>query len=132
MREPYTDETPATILEDAERIPESRHEELAHALGRLLAWLLEGKKLPAIGFRVMILAYKIRPDLIGGATLDQIASMRGYGRSAAHNLSRQLEQTFGARGINDRSVSVRKIYSKIWQRKHGKKPTRRHEKRNRT
>jgi hypothetical protein len=98
--EGITQESPRDLLEKAEFIPEPTHEELAHALGRLLVWQLEGGSLDRIGERVLITAYKLRPDLIGGATLAEIARHRGLLRSHANKMSRQFTRTFGIRGIN--------------------------------
>lgn len=83
MHEPSTDETPRSILENVEKIPDPSHEELAYALGRLLAWILEPGRLTQIGERAIIVGFKIRPDLIGGATLDEIAKRRGCGVAGA-------------------------------------------------
>lgn len=98
--EGVTHESPSDILERAEAIPEASHEELAHALGRILAWQLEGRTLAAIGERVMVVAYKLRPDLIRGATIRQIASMRRVKKSFIHKLCTQFTRIFAVRGCN--------------------------------
>lgn len=105
MPEQATSESPRDILEAAEIIPEPNHEELAHALGRLLAWILRARTLAGVGFRVMIVAYNVRPDLIGGKTLEEISHSMGYGRSAAHNQSREFQCTFGIRHLNQHAKS---------------------------
>lgn len=113
------EDDPRSILEKREDTPESYHEELAFALGRLLVWLLQAQKLPLIGQRVYIAAYKIRPDLVGGATLEQIAKLTGHGRSKAHNLSRELSDMFGVRGLNDRGDQLSTPrYRRAWTRAH--------------
>lgn len=98
--EGITPESPRDLLELAEVIPEPTHAELAHALGRLLVWILDGGTLVRMGERALICAYKLRPDLIGGATLASIAKRRGLLRSYANKMSRQFTRTFGIRGLN--------------------------------
>ena len=109
-REPVDETTPRDVLEaseavDAEQATPRTQEDLAHALGRLLAWILRAKTLAGVGFRVMIVAYNVRPDLIGGKTLEEISHMMGYGRSAAHNQSREFQRTFGIRHMNQHAKS---------------------------
>lgn len=117
--EPATLETPRELLERAERIPEPTHEELSHALGRLLVWMIDGQRLTRIGERVLIVAYMLRPDLIGGATLEQIAARRGHGRSGAHNLARRFMRTFGVKSINGKAAAQASArYSRAWHHAH--------------
>lgn len=117
--EPATHEDPRKLLERAEQIAEPTHEELAFALGRLLVWLLDGDRLTKIGERVLIVAYMLRPDLIGGATLEQIAARRGHGRSSAHNLARRFTRTFGVKSINGKvSAGASARYSQAWHKAH--------------
>jgi hypothetical protein len=119
MPEPVTTETPRDYLEAAERIPEPSHEELAFALGRLLVWMLDGGKLTRIGQRVIITAYKLRPDTIHGATLAQIARRHRYGRSQAANLARKFTRTFGVKGLNDKASALASArYRAAWRRAH--------------
>jgi len=84
-------------------------------MGRLLAWILEGNSYSSIGYRAMILAYQIRPELIGGKTLAEIGKPLGYGRSASHKLSKELEQVFSIRSINSKSDPARITYRKVWR-----------------
>jgi hypothetical protein len=110
---------PRSILEEKESEHENTHEELAFALGRLLVWLLEAQDIHLIGQRVYVAAYKLRPDLIGGATLQDIAKMTGHGRSKAHNLSRELSDILGIRGLNDRGDKLSTPrYRRAWARSH--------------
>ena len=119
MRDISDPNDPHSVLEASdERNDDAR--ETAVMFGRILAWLLDAKTLSHIGFRAMILAYKMRPDLIGGRTLDQIGRILGHGRSSAHKLSKELEDTFGLRGINDKSDRARQIYSAVWRRNHNR------------
>lgn len=119
MPEPATVETPRSRLENAEIIPEPTHEELAFALGRLLAWILDGRTLVKIGQRAQIVAAKIRPDMIDGATLAEIAGRRGNGRSQAAKLGRSFTRTFGIRGLNDRTTPATSASLRAaWRRAH--------------
>lgn len=99
---------PRTILEEKEATPESNHEELAFALGRLLAWMIAAGKPAKVGKRAYVLCYKLRPDLIDGMTLEEIGRLCGKAagakskRSDTHNLSKELSDFFGIRGLNDR------------------------------
>jgi hypothetical protein len=96
----YVGNDPAEIMENAEAIPEPSHSELAQALGRIIVWLLDGGSVQRIGERVLILAYKIRPDLVGGATLRQLAKHRGVKKSWLNKISRQFTRVFGMRSLN--------------------------------
>lgn len=107
---------PRSVLEEAEETTEPNHHEMAFALGRLLAWMLDGKTFSSVGFRAYILAHKIRPDLINGMTLDDISKHMGHGRSSGHKLSKELEMTFRIRGLNDRSQAARLKYRQSWRR----------------
>lgn len=114
-----TDDDPRTLLESAERLPEPTHEELAYAMGRLLVWMLDGQRLTKIGERVLIVSYMLRPDLIGGATLEEIAARRGHGRSGAHNLARRFMRTFGVKSINGKTAAQASArYSAAWHKAH--------------
>ncbi len=119
MPEPVTMETPRDRLEAAEIVPEPTHEELAFALGRLLCWMLDGGSLAKIGQRVEIVAAKLRPDLIEGKTLAEIARRRGHGRTQAAKLGRKFSRTFGIRGINDKtSKTTSALLREAWRRAH--------------
>lgn len=116
----YSD--PRKLLEESEEGPATDHAELATAVGRLVAWLLEGGNLGLIGFRAYVVAHKLRPDLINGMSLDCIARKLGHGRSSAHKLSKDLTEVFQIRGINDRSEAARQKYREAWARSHATMP----------
>lgn len=127
MREQTEPRNPRSLLEEEEDEMRQEahgvdHTEMAFAIGRMLAWLLEGKSLAAVGNRVFVVAHKIRPDIINGMSLDGIAKMSGQGRSAAHKLSKEFEAIFGVHGIHDRSAEARKKYSEAYHRVNGYKP----------
>ena len=62
----------------------------AEALGRLLIWLSDGKTLEDRGLRATVALYCVRPDLIGGATLEQIGLIAGRSRQSVHQLVRSF------------------------------------------
>lgn len=120
-REQTETRTPRDFLEEDEE--QQTHadsgisqEDMAFAIGRMLAWMVEGRSLASVGNRVFIVAHKIRPDIINGMSLDGIARMSGQGRSAAHKLSKEFEQIFQVHGIHDRSAEARKKYAESWRR----------------
>lgn len=123
--EAATHDDPRELLERAERIAEATHEEIAFALGRLLVWQLDGKTRSGMGDRLLVTAYKIRPDLIGGITLAKIASYGASGKNAKKtrqaicNLARKFSRTFGIKGINDKQGALASArYRDAWHKRH--------------
>jgi hypothetical protein len=110
---------PASDLEAKEEKVEASDRTSADysaAVGRLLAWFLEGQNLAQIGLRVLVCIHKLRPDLIGGMSFQEISAQAGHGRSAAHNLSEDFERTFPIGQMRlDRSDLARLRY----KRSHG-------------
>jgi hypothetical protein len=53
----------------------------------LLIWMADGKTLHERGLRASVALYCIRPDLVNGATLDQIGAQAGCTRQAVHKLA---------------------------------------------
>lgn len=126
-REQTETRTPRDFLEqDEERDNAAErpidHNDMAFAIGRMLAWMLEARSIVAVGNRVHIAAHKLRPDLVKGMSLDGIAKKSGQRRSAAHKLSKEFEQIFGIHGIHDRSEEARKKYAESWRRVNGPQP----------
>ncbi len=110
---------PRSLLEEQESEPtdsQKEQTEMATAFGRILAWMLDGKEIRQVGFRVFITAHMIRPDLINGMSFEKMAKLLGQGRSSAHNLSKDFALVFGVRGINSRSVETREKYKEAWIR----------------
>ena len=105
---------PRSIFEKSEEIDAELLEE-RFAFGRMLGWILDARTLAVAGFRAHLVAYKIRPDLIDGASLDAISRRLGYGRSASHKLSKELTRIFGVRGLNDRSERACRAYAAAWR-----------------
>lgn len=108
--EPTDFSNPASQLEEREEA--AQQDEVAFVFGRLLSWLFQGRSLEHVGFRAHILAYHLRPDLIQGMTLEEIAGKMGHGRSHAHNLSTELSLTFGIRSRNQHRQNPPSSYSR--------------------
>jgi len=54
---------------------------------RLLLWMADAPTLSDRGLRTSVALYCIRPDLIDGATLEQIGNHAGCTRQAVHKLA---------------------------------------------
>ena len=91
--------------------------ELKTAVGRILAWYLEGEKLSQVGLRVLTSVHKLRADLVGGISFAEIGRQAGFGRSAIHNLSLSFEATFPTGKMRlDRSARARRAYARSHHR----------------
>ena len=64
-------------------------------IGRLLIWMADGSTLPDRGLRASVALYCVRPDLINGATLEQIGNLAGCTRQAVHKLADNFRITTG-------------------------------------
>jgi hypothetical protein len=62
---------------------------------RLLVWMADGSTLADRGLRASVALYCVRPDLINGATLEQIGDMAGCTRQAVHKLAKNFRLTTG-------------------------------------
>jgi len=77
---------------------DSRQEAMAMAsevVRRLLIWMADGRTLEDRGLRACVALFCVRPDLIDGATLDQIGALGGCSRQAVHKLAIEFRQTTG-------------------------------------
>lgn len=63
--------------------------------GSVLQWLYVPKNARLVGMRVKALLYCVRPDLIGGSTLQQIAEAEGVEKQTFQALTRSFRQRFG-------------------------------------
>jgi hypothetical protein len=105
----------------AEELPEAA--DFRAAMGRFLQWFIEGKTTGQIGLRVLVATHKLRPDLIGGISFQDIAGQAGYGRSAAHNLSEDFEKFFPVGRMRlDRSAIARAAYARSHARRNAQGP----------
>ena len=76
--------------------PQQYARELAtEVASRLLIWMADGRTVHDRGLRASIALYCIRPDLIEGATLEQIGTLAGCSRQAVHKLANSFRQTTG-------------------------------------
>lgn len=62
---------------------------------RLLVWIAEGSSLEERGLRTSVALFCVRPDLIDGATLEQIGDLSGRSRQAVHKLAANFRLTIG-------------------------------------
>ena len=65
------------------------------AICRLLIWIADGSTVESRGLRACVALFCIRPDLIDGATLEQIGTLGGCSRQAVHKLAIEFRQTTG-------------------------------------
>ena len=85
--------------------------DLRAALGRIFCWLLEGQRVSQVGLRLLVFVHAHRPDLIGGISFEEISQMAGFGRSAAHNISTDLERLWPVGPTRlSRSARARRAY----------------------
>lgn len=69
--------------------------QISEALSRLLIWMADASTLKARGLRATVALYCIRPDLIGGATLEKIGTRAGITRQAVHKLADNFRVSLG-------------------------------------
>lgn len=67
---------------------------LCWSYGVVFDWLIRGRDRKEIGMRTIIILYCVRPDLIGGITLDQIGSRTNISRQAVDKLVINFSETF--------------------------------------
>ena len=80
---------------------------VAADFGRVLVWLSEGNSTVEIGQKCLACLYVLRPDLIGGATLEQIGRQSSVTRAAIDKHVNEFRDTFGVMGFNNRSENTR-------------------------
>jgi hypothetical protein len=64
-------------------------------LCRLFLWMAEGSNLEERGLRATVALYCVRPDLIEGATLEEIGDRAGRTRQAVHKLADSFRRSTG-------------------------------------
>lgn len=77
--------------------------------GRLLRWLRHAGSLSALGSRLKLVLYQIRPDWIDGATLRAIGKPKNYTRQAVNKLVNELRETMA--GL--KSASMRGAITRV-------------------
>ena len=90
--------TPATsdafFAEEADLTLEARKQAL-EVITRLLIWIAEADGMRVRGLRATIALHCVRPDLIGGITLEKIGDDAGISKQAAHKLAREFRLGMG-------------------------------------
>ena len=66
-----------------------------HVASRLAIWAVDAPTLAGRGLRMTVIIFCIRPDLINGATLEEIGDAAGCSRQAVHKLARNFRLTMG-------------------------------------
>lgn len=72
------------------------------ALGPVLEWARRGTSLAQLGQRLLAMAYVLRPNAIGGATLANIGACTNKTRQAMDRLVQDFRDTFG--GLRSRTM----------------------------
>ena len=76
--------------------PRTEARELAkEVLCRLFIWIADAPTLEDRGLRASVTLYVVRPDLLNGATLEQIGEATGRTRQWVHTLVDSFRQTTG-------------------------------------
>jgi hypothetical protein len=66
-------------------------------ISRLLIWVADSATVEARGLRSTVALYCIRPDLLDGATLEQIGEGSGLSRQGVFKLATDFRETTGLR-----------------------------------
>lgn len=91
---------PAELMEP-EPDPVDEIKAASRFLGRVLVWVIGPQKRSGwdasqIGMRCLVMIAVLRPDLVFGATLEQLGSCGGgVTRQAIHKLAKDFRETFG-------------------------------------
>ena len=67
----------------------------SEAMSRLLIWMADAASLEDRGLRATVALYCVRPDLIGGATLEKIGARAGITRQAVHKMAENFRVSIG-------------------------------------
>jgi hypothetical protein len=84
----------AFFAEATDIAAEARNQAL-EVITRLLIWIAEAGDTQGRGLRATIMLHCVRPDLIGGVTLEQIGDAAGISKQAAHKLAREFRLDTG-------------------------------------
>ena len=78
------------------KTPDQQGRELAvEAMSQLLIWVSSAPSLEDRGLRATVVLFCVRPDLIEGATLEQIGQSSGRTKQHIHNLVRSFRRATG-------------------------------------
>jgi hypothetical protein len=64
-------------------------------LSRTFVWVADGSTLEQVGLRATVVLYYVRPDLIGGQSLEEIGLRAGCTRQAVEHLVADFRYTLG-------------------------------------
>ncbi|WP_145928794.1 hypothetical protein OH491_16875 [Termitidicoccus mucosus] len=67
----------------------------AEAITHVLLWISEGTTLEQHGLRASLVLHQVRPDLIGGMTLEEIGGLAGCTRQTVHKLADDFRKNMG-------------------------------------
>ncbi|WP_145929004.1 hypothetical protein OH491_09270 [Termitidicoccus mucosus] len=67
----------------------------AEAIAHVLLWISEGTTLEQRGLRASIVLRQVRPDLIGGMTLEALGEQAGCTPQTVHKLADDFRQSMG-------------------------------------
>ncbi|OAM87996.1 hypothetical protein OH491_07420 [Termitidicoccus mucosus] len=67
----------------------------AEAIAHVLLWVSEGTTLEQRGLRASIVLRQVRPDLIGGMTLEALGEQAGCTPQTVHKLADDFRQSMG-------------------------------------
>ena len=102
MPEPIELNNPATLLIAAEEGLSIDGRSAADILMPILSWCCDGSTMVHQGLRLQIAVSKIRPELIGGKTMEAMGRQIGMSRAGVHKMARDFSETFHLRGLKDR------------------------------
>lgn len=84
----------AFFTEEVDPATEARKLTL-EAVTRVLIWIAEAASTQSRGVRATVMLHCVRPDLIGGVTLEQIGDREGMSKQAAFNLAKDFRLSMG-------------------------------------
>lgn len=80
---------------------------------RVLVWCSQARSVVEGGQRLNVMLFILAPDLIGGSTLDRIASVNNHTRQNVDKLVQDFRDTFaGQKNATMKSERARKSYQK--------------------
>jgi hypothetical protein len=68
---------------------------LAEAISRVLVWVVDAPTMKDRGLRMTVVLFCVRPDLINGATLQEIGETAGRTKQHVHKLAEEFRITTG-------------------------------------
>jgi hypothetical protein len=87
MSYPSTHTTYDAFFNEPIDIKQEARSMATEVIRHLLIWMADGRTAAERGLRASVALYCIRPDLVNGATLEQIGAQAGCTRQAVHKLA---------------------------------------------